>query len=59
MVQSGENAYKDYVTNVFDRDIIYVYITVVIGEEDSYLIMISAIWLDTSYCLLRQYYLIQ
>ena len=33
--------------------------TVVIGEEDSYLIMISAIWLDTSYYLLGQYYLIQ
>ena len=30
---------------------------VVIGEEDSYLIMISAIWPDTSYYLLGQYYL--
>ena len=33
--------------------------TVVIGEADSYPIMISAIWPNTSYDLLGQYYLIQ
>ena len=31
----------------------------IIGAVDSYLIMISAIWPDTSYYLLGQYYLIQ